>query len=55
MNYRVSASMLHYLEKVSGLSGTMSRSSTFDRFQSDESWMQVIGWDAVKIGLGKGD
>ena len=51
MNYRVSVFMLHYLEKVAGLSPEQSRSPMFDRWQPDETWNRVLAWDAAEIGL----
>ena len=51
MNYRVSAFLFHYLNKVVGDNDDVSRSSMFDSWQPDSTWQQLLTWTRTELGL----
>jgi protein tyrosine phosphatase (PTP) superfamily phosphohydrolase (DUF442 family) len=51
LNYRVSAFMFHYLNKIKGFSTDEARSSVFQNWDPDPVWKDVFSWDAEKIGV----
>ena len=51
MNYRVSAFMYHYLQKVVGLEEKHSRSAMFAEWKPDDVWVSLLQWNAHDIGL----
>jgi protein tyrosine phosphatase (PTP) superfamily phosphohydrolase (DUF442 family) len=51
LNYRASAFMYHYLNKVVGLSHEESVSPMFNEWVPDMAWESLLNWDENKIGL----
>lgn len=51
MNYRVSAFMFHYFNKVVGLDVDASTSPVIADWGPDEIWQKVISWNRDDIGL----
>ena len=51
MNYRVSAFMFHYLDKVVMQDKEKSRSPMFDKWQPDSTWKALLDWTKEEIGL----
>lgn len=51
MNYRVSAFMYHYLNKIRGLDHEASRSPIFNSWKPDEVWRHLIGLGKDELGL----
>ena len=51
MNYRVSAFMFHYLEKVQGCSTESARSPIFEQWEIEPAWQMIIDLSAEEIGL----
>jgi len=51
MNYRVSAFMFHYLNKMEGREEAGARSLMFDHWQPDAVWQDLLSWTAEDIGL----
>ncbi len=51
MNYRVSAFMYHYFNKVENMKTQKAMSPIFDIWELDPIWQQVMNWSASEIGL----
>ena len=51
MNYRVSAFMYHYLNKVKGVGHEAARSAIFDIWAPDDAWKRLIGLSKKELGL----
>jgi protein tyrosine phosphatase (PTP) superfamily phosphohydrolase (DUF442 family) len=51
MNYRVSAFMYHYLNKVKGLDREASRSPIFEIWRPDQAWRRLINLSKDELGL----
>lgn len=51
MNYRVSAFMYHYLNKVIGEDAASSRSPMFDKWEPEPVWQKLLSWSREEIGL----
>ena len=51
MNYRVSAFIYHYLNKVKGIGQQASRSPMFDIWKPDEVWRRLIDLNKKELGL----
>ncbi len=51
MNYRVSAFMFHYLDKVENCDETNSRSIMFQKWTMEPVWEDVMSWSSFNIGL----
>ncbi len=51
MNYRVSAFMLHYLQKVRGYTAEQARSPIFDKWQIEPQWQAIVELNAEELNL----
>ena len=51
MNFRVSAFMFHYLNKIVGLDEDASTSPVIPKWEPNEIWQNVLSWDSDDIGL----
>ena len=51
MNYRVSAFMFHFLNKVEGKSEVESKSEMFNWWSPDTAWKGLLKWTSTEIGL----
>jgi len=50
-NYRVSAFLFHYLEKVEGSSFQEARSPMFSSWTPNETWAELLSWTKEDLGL----
>lgn len=51
MNYRVSAFMFHFLNKVKGNSESEATSEIFEWWSPDTVWKDLLKWTSTEIGL----
>ena len=51
LNYRASAFMYHYLNKIVGMNHEESKSPMFSEWVPDKTWATLLDWDATDIGL----
>jgi protein tyrosine phosphatase (PTP) superfamily phosphohydrolase (DUF442 family) len=51
MNYRVSAFMFHYLNKIEKRDETNAKSIMFQKWNTDPVWKELMSWSSTDLGL----